>query len=445
MNKLFSCLLIVSISFAFNVVADTNKQLLKDIQTAQRNLDKTQTAIASARTQLARQVREQELKVAKMREQAAVEQRLQDEKTLSLQQLQKRLKSWTEQSQYQQSLLTRFNQQMAHTPLTNEANLAQKLSWLDQHIEKLNTQLYPTWQAQSLVKLNGEIKQADMLRLGPVTWYLDNTTGEAGFATLPEKLSAADNQGNRRLYNVSLPLSQQVSEQLQQLQQTGQGNIYFDPSLTRAIKVKSQQESLLEHVTKGGIWVVPIIAFGLFAIVIALFKAMQLWRLPKLIPAFSERVAQLAHIPDGDARQSAAEGLFDSAKGMQKELIEIAKNTALGQKRDDQLFASLLASKHKLDYWLGAIAITAAVSPLLGLLGTVSGMIETFKLMTLFGAGDPAAVSGGISQALVTTELGLVVAIPALILHALLNRKAKTYYGKLEASGVSLSQLEQGS
>ena len=101
----------------------------------------------------------------------------------------------------------------------------------------------------------------------------------------------------------------------------------------------------------------------------------------------------------------------------------------------------LLHNKHKLDYWLGAIAITAAVSPLLGLLGTVSGMIETFKLMTLFGAGDPAAVSGGISQALVTTELGLVVAIPALLLHALLSRRVKTYYGQLESCGVNLSQL----
>ena len=70
-------------------------------------------------------------------------------------------------------------------------------------------------------------------------------------------------------------------------------------------------------------------------------------------------------------------------------------------------------------------------------------MIETFKLMTLFGAGDPAAVSGGISEALVTTELGLVVAIPALLCHALLSRRAKTYYGELESCAVNLSQLEQ--
>ena len=90
---------------------------------------------------------------------------------------------------------------------------------------------------------------------------------------------------------------------------------------------------------------------------------------------------------------------------------------------------------------LGAIALTAAVAPLLGLLGTVSGMITTFKLMTLFGSGDASAVSAGISEALVTTELGLVVAIPALLAHALMSRKVKSYYSELETTAIRLSQL----
>jgi len=85
----------------------------------------------------------------------------------------------------------------------------------------------------------------------------------------------------------------------------------------------------------------------------------------------------------------------------------------------------------------------AAVSPLLGLLGTVSGMIETFKMMTLFGSGDPEVVSGGIAQALVTTELGLVVAIPALILNAVLSRKAKSYYAELENFAILISKQDE--
>jgi len=64
--------------------------------------------------------------------------------------------------------------------------------------------------------------------------------------------------------------------------------------------------------------------------------------------------------------------------------------------------------------------------------------------MTLFGSGDPEVVSGGIAQALITTELGLVVAIPALVLNALLSRKAKAYYSQLEGFALQLSQLEKG-
>jgi biopolymer transport protein ExbB len=172
-----------------------------------------------------------------------------------------------------------------------------------------------------------------------------------------------------------------------------------------------------------------------FALVISLFKGFQLTRLPTVLPALAER---LTHIDS--SVNSQVEQLMQQVKGMQHELVNITLASPAGQQRDDKLFSALLMQKHQLEYWLGAVAITAAVSPLLGLLGTVSGMIETFKLMTLFGAGDASAVSGGISEALVTTELGLVVAIPALLMHALLSRKVKTYYGALESCAVQLSQ-----
>ncbi len=73
---------------------------------------------------------------------------------------------------------------------------------------------------------------------------------------------------------------------------------------------------------------------------------------------------------------------------------------------------------------LTTVAVLAAVSPLLGLLGTVTGMIETFQSITLFGTGDPKLMSGGISQALITTQVGLAVAIPLVLLHSLFTGKA---------------------
>ena len=114
---------------------------------------------------------------------------------------------------------------------------------------------------------------------------------------------------------------------------------------------------------------------------------------------------------------------------------------ATREERYDRLYAALRAQRNRLERGLGAIAMTASIAPLLGLLGTVSGMITTFKAMTLFGAGDANVVSGGIAEALITTELGLVVAIPALLAHALMSRRVKSYFAQLENDAVQLSQL----
>jgi biopolymer transport protein ExbB len=85
---------------------------------------------------------------------------------------------------------------------------------------------------------------------------------------------------------------------------------------------------------------------------------------------------------------------------------------------------AILRETPKLERGLITLAILAAIAPMLGLLGTVSGMIETFQSITLFGTGDPKLMSGGISQALVTTELGLAVAIPLLLIHSGLSSKS---------------------
>ena len=74
---------------------------------------------------------------------------------------------------------------------------------------------------------------------------------------------------------------------------------------------------------------------------------------------------------------------------------------------------------------------------MLGLLGTVTGMIQTFKLITVFGTGDAKSLSSGISEALITTEFGLYVAIPALLAQALLSRKAKGTLSEMEQTSVA--------
>jgi biopolymer transport protein ExbB len=104
---------------------------------------------------------------------------------------------------------------------------------------------------------------------------------------------------------------------------------------------------------------------------------------------------------------------------------------------EEVMYEKMLSTKPRLEALLPVIALTAACAPLLGLLGTVTGMINTFNMISVFGAGDPRTLSGGISEALITTEFGLIVAIPALLMHAFLSRKVKGVMGSMEQTTVA--------
>lgn len=89
---------------------------------------------------------------------------------------------------------------------------------------------------------------------------------------------------------------------------------------------------------------------------------------------------------------------------------------------------------------LATIGVLAAVAPLLGLLGTVTGMITTFDVMAIFGTGNAKAMAGGISEALITTQIGLLVAIPGLYMHTFLERRAANLARRLSAAGLYLQR-----
>jgi biopolymer transport protein ExbB len=116
---------------------------------------------------------------------------------------------------------------------------------------------------------------------------------------------------------------------------------------------------------------------------------------------------------------------------------------------EEVMYESMLSTQPRLERFLNVIAVTAATAPLLGLLGTVTGIIKTFKLMKVFGAGDPKPLISGISEALITTELGLVLAIPALVIHALLSRRVAAVLSRMEKLSVAflngLARREQPS
>lgn len=111
-----------------------------------------------------------------------------------------------------------------------------------------------------------------------------------------------------------------------------------------------------------------------------------------------------------------------------------------------KLSEAILKETPKIESGLNLLKIISAVAPLMGLLGTVTGMIITFQAITIFGAGDPKAMAGGISGALVTTVLGLVVAIPTVLMHTVVNGRAKKVLHILEeqSTGIIAEHTESG-
>ncbi len=407
-------------------LAAVRQQLTRDIQTAQRELSAAETTVGRERAQIAQRINAAQDRVLDLRRKTVAARRLADENTLTLNQIQSRLDAWQEQSLFQTRLLAGFLGRSGEpAATTGGVDLGEDLKLLAASLDAQDAKIHPVWRRGDVVQSDGRVVAADLLALGPVEWFRRAEPSQAGLV-----------KKDRDMIGVSMAFGGSAAAGIQSLYRSSEGVVTFDPTLSRALLIAEDRDSPLQYLRKGGIWVIPILLFAVFASVTAVFKAIVLYRLPALIPKLAERVESAR-----GQGSTSLEALLEQVRGPQRELLDIALAQEPAEQRDDRLYAALLVQRNRLERWLGAIAMTASVSPLLGLLGTVSGMIATFKLMTLFGAGDAGAVSAGISEALITTELGLVVAIPALLAHALMSRKVKSYFAQLENDAVHLSQL----
>ena len=202
------------------------------------------------------------------------------------------------------------------------------------------------------------------------------------------------------------------------------------PSSLRSPKTPSWNTSPKDNGSDG-----PLIYLGLFAMLLAAFKWWEISRVSVPHPRVINSI--IDHLTMDDPKAAAAEAA--QIKGEAGELMQLAVRHHDTKRRilEELLYEKLLSIRPKLERFLPFLAVTAAAAPLMGLLGTVMGMIKTFKLITEFGTGDARTLSSGISEALVTTELGLVVAIPTLIIHGLLSRMARGRIGHMEASSMA--------
>lgn len=403
--------------------SSVENQLLSDIKRSKQRLHAMEKQQLKARKQLAGQLSTLEMTVEQLRDEVGDVQRLEDEKTLALDELKARLQTWQRQDAYQRHAITQY---LKAIHVEHNGQMPDLLLGIQQAIAGLEQRLTPTWKDGNAVSQSGQLLAAKILRLGSIAWMFDPGTGQAGLLSLSGEIP-----------EVQLAFNSEQSAALARIYQQGVGDIYFDPTLGRVAKLSTQQDSAIEHVKKGGVWTIPILLCALVALLCALVKAWQLYRLPKVRASAAGRLRPA--LQSGDMKLLKHE--LEQSTAAEASIVDICQQYPDPSTREDALFAYLMQRRGQLEKWLGAVAVIAAVAPLLGLLGTVSGMIRTFKMMTLFGSGDASAVSGGISEALVTTELGLIVAIPALLLHALLSRWVKQRQEQEEGLAIALCQM----
>lgn len=277
----------------------------------------------------------------------------------------------------------------------------------------------------------GLLESGQFAAIGPVVFFKSNQSETVGLGF---------GQGNG-LDAIVVELDPSFGPGISNLVTTGEGVFPADASSGKALKFAQMEESIGEHVAKGGIWGIVIIVLGVIALILAAFKVLDIASVK--VPPVDVLEGMLYDIDAEkfDEAKAKADGLSGLTGKIYQDAIE-----NINQRRavlEEIIFARLLEIRPKLERYLAFVALVAAAAPLLGLLGTVTGMIKTFNLITIFGTGDAKSLSSGISEALVTTELGLAVAIPALLLHGLLNRMAKRKIADLEQGAVSfLNGLE---
>lgn len=187
---------------------------------------------------------------------------------------------------------------------------------------------------------------------------------------------------------------------------------------------------------------IPILGLGLIALILLLYKAITLRRIKLPEESVVQEIATLWVEEKNTQAKDRATAYGWPMAGLLGAIGEGSQgDRAL---LEEILYEKILRARPFLERGLPFLALTAATAPLLGLLGTVTGMIQTFDMIALFGTGDPGVLSGGISEALVTTQFGLIVAVPALLAHAFLQRRVKAIQANMEEVSIRLlNDLEE--
>lgn len=281
-------------------------------------------------------------------------------------------------------------------------------------------------QTVEIVDREGRQVEADVVLLGAFT-ALYRTPAEAGFALYSPP--------SRQLLALSRLPDSTLRSAIEDYFAGRADAAPVDIGHGASLRQMTYQRNLQEQVRHGGFIVWPILAIGVVALLLVGERIWFLWRqryngedvLTRLQPC----------IESGEWDRCGQE--------CRKFNLPLARVLEAGlpfvhhprEELENVLQEAILAEIPPQERFLSTLAVLASIAPLLGLLGTVTGMIHTFELITFHGAGDPRMLSTGISEALVTTMFGLGVAIPVMLAHSMISRRVETHIAELEEKAIS--------
>ena len=286
-------------------------------------------------------------------------------------------------------------------------------------LQQMTEQAKVTKYSAPVIRADGEATEANITRVGPFVAisggdYLTYDEGSQRLKFLPRQPGGVASAGASRIEGAS-------------------GDNFttavIDPSLGQLLGLIVETPNFMERVDQGGEIGYATIALAAIAFGLGLFRFVQLSGTAGAVRAQMRRGKGSKSNPLGRVLLA-----YEENKSADVETLQL--------KLDD----AILREIPKLESGLNFVKLIAAVAPLMGLLGTVSGMITTFQAITLFGTGDPQIMAGGISEALVTTVIGLVSAIPLLLLHAFASGASKRVIQILEeqAAGIIAKHAQGG-
>jgi biopolymer transport protein ExbB len=438
--------------------ADTGGSLSKVTEEFQKRLDRVTIDLAQHRKEvetekvpLTKKLAELEEKIIEARKEYDQVIRTRDMRTLDVTNLKSQIKSREDTTNYLSNLLDefvrnsegRFHQSEAerygdiietkrnaalNANLSIQEKIQARLDLLDLLAGRLEAGLGgEVFDAPAVNNKTGVVSQGKLLLLGPLGYFATEDGTQRGLAD--SQLNSAS--------TVIKELPEEVNvDGIREVIFKGEGILPVDATRGSAFKVEQTKDTVMDQIRKGGPVMYPIVVLGIIAVLIGLLK----WLHISLVKRPSNKNVKkfLAALDAND--KATAEAIAKKNGGPVGKMLAAATThyNDPPTMMEEAMFECVLDARASLNSWIPLIKIASAVEPLLGLLGTVTGMINTFKLITIFGTGDASTFSSGISEALLTTMWGLVTAIPCLLMAAFLSRKARSALDEMEKLAVRL-------